>query len=912
MTINSEARVAGPFDGNDSTVSFPFTFKVFDSDEVRVVAETGAVETDLELGTDYTVTLNADQNAAPGGSVVLVAPLPTGTRLTLTSALEMLQPVDLTNQGGFYPRVINSALDRLTILLQQLASVVSRTLKFPLSDGPVGDLPGRSARAGTVLAFDEATGEPVAGPDIASVNGVVGALVAINTVSDNIVDVNTVAADIINVNTVAADIANVNTVAGSIVDVNTVAGNITDVTNFADVYYGPSATPPTTRRDGSPLQVGDLYFDTPADTLRVYDGAAWREAAGGSIAVQNFSGDGSTVAFTLDTAPASASLVQVFIDGVYQHRSTYSVSGTTLTFNVAPPTGTDNIEVTTTSVVPSDDVLRGELAAPGGVELIGGAYQAVDSIAALRLLDKTAAPQHAVVTGYYAAGDGGGGVYYLDAADTTTADNSGSVIVAADGARWKLTNTDAQFTAEQFGAVGDGVTNDQAAIQAALNALPAGGGTVLLRKRYVVDTDITLPANSRLCGTWSPFGAHPWPGVAVGTEVHTFTCTILLNPAASINMSAGSQLEMLSVLRKGMTVAEADSSLFAGTAIKAIGIPSLQMNGIRISHCQVIGFAQLAYFEETPRMEIEYVSGDNIAGLRFGTCYDVVRVKNCHMWPYSSDGIRPTLANYNRSGSAYYFATRNDIMQLEGLFSYGYYRGIHFGANIGTATVVNCHADGTALLANSIGFLIEGDCAYTTFVGCSSYSNDHGYWQTANAVDNITYTNCRAIGNLTQGWHIEQGNALLVNCLMAVSNKGITVQNASSSADIRNCSFASHTLVSIEASLNGTVRETGNKIDDTAPVGGWAIPVVAAADPLVLPQTGSLFSISGAATFGTLNNGWAGRQVTLVFQGIVTVNGGGNMQLSGGNTFTSKAGSTLTLVHTGAGGKWYEVCRAAN
>ena len=383
MTINSETRVAGPFDGNDSTVSFPFTFKVFDSDEVRVVAETGAVETDLELGTDYAVTLNADQNAAPGGSVVLAAPLATGTRLTLTSALEMLQPVDLTNQGGFYPRVINSALDRLTILLQQLASVVSRTLKFPLSDGPVGDLPGRSVRAGTVLAFDEATGEPVAGPDISSVNGVAGALVAINTVAVNIADVNTVATNIADVNavgqniadvnTVADNIAGVNTVADNIADVNTVADNITDLSNFSRVYYGPSATDPTTRRDGSPLQVGDLYFSTVTYAMRAYNGSAWSDSVSGAVTVQNLSGDGVQTQFPLNYAPESEVLTSVFISGVYQQKNTYALGGANgdvLIFNAAPPAGANNIEVVVSSLVPSDDKLRQELASSSGAGLI--------------------------------------------------------------------------------------------------------------------------------------------------------------------------------------------------------------------------------------------------------------------------------------------------------------------------------------------------------------------------------------------------------------------------------------------------------------------------------------------------------------------------------------------------------------
>jgi hypothetical protein len=57
------------------------------------------------------------------------------------------------------------------------------------------------------------------------------------------------------------------------------------------------------------------------------------------------SGDNSTVAFTLARAPISAQSVLVHISGVKQHASTYGVSGTTLTFSEAPPTGTNNIEV---------------------------------------------------------------------------------------------------------------------------------------------------------------------------------------------------------------------------------------------------------------------------------------------------------------------------------------------------------------------------------------------------------------------------------------------------------------------------------------------------------------------------------------------------------------------------------------
>jgi hypothetical protein len=65
-----------------------------------------------------------------------------------------------------------------------------------------------------------------------------------------------------------------------------------------------------------------------------------------------FSGNNTTVAFTLSRAPVSASAVIITISGVKQAASTYGVSGTTLTFSGAPPTGTNNIEVLHLGVQP--------------------------------------------------------------------------------------------------------------------------------------------------------------------------------------------------------------------------------------------------------------------------------------------------------------------------------------------------------------------------------------------------------------------------------------------------------------------------------------------------------------------------------------------------------------------------------
>lgn len=60
--------------------------------------------------------------------------------------------------------------------------------------------------------------------------------------------------------------------------------------------------------------------------------------------IYNATGTGSNVAFTLASAPNSENTTNVYVNGVYQQKNTYSVAGVTLTFSEAPPV-TSSIEV---------------------------------------------------------------------------------------------------------------------------------------------------------------------------------------------------------------------------------------------------------------------------------------------------------------------------------------------------------------------------------------------------------------------------------------------------------------------------------------------------------------------------------------------------------------------------------------
>ena len=67
--------------------------------------------------------------------------------------------------------------------------------------------------------------------------------------------------------------------------------------------------------------------------------AYYRTIGTGNSVVNQYTGNGSTVAFTLTTAPVSENNLLVYIDGVYQQKTDYTTAGVTLTMDTAPGNG---------------------------------------------------------------------------------------------------------------------------------------------------------------------------------------------------------------------------------------------------------------------------------------------------------------------------------------------------------------------------------------------------------------------------------------------------------------------------------------------------------------------------------------------------------------------------------------------
>ena len=84
--------------------------------------------------------------------------------------------------------------------------------------------------------------------------------------------------------------------------------------------------------------------------------AYYRTIGTGNSVVNQFTGDGSTTAFTVSTAPVSENNLLVYIDGVYQQKTDYTTSGTTLTMDTAPASGATIETVCSVGNITSADV----------------------------------------------------------------------------------------------------------------------------------------------------------------------------------------------------------------------------------------------------------------------------------------------------------------------------------------------------------------------------------------------------------------------------------------------------------------------------------------------------------------------------------------------------------------------------
>jgi hypothetical protein len=130
------------------------------------------------------------------------------------------------------------------------------------------------------------------------------------------------------------------------------AGTTTPKVTYTSFSGNTAHTNPIILDSAGRVPGGEIWLLTPPYKFALYTStdvliATYDNISGiGAVAyqVQNFTGTGSQIVFTLSSSSLGENFTSVYINGVYQQKNTYTVSGVTLTFSQAPPY-TSSIEV---------------------------------------------------------------------------------------------------------------------------------------------------------------------------------------------------------------------------------------------------------------------------------------------------------------------------------------------------------------------------------------------------------------------------------------------------------------------------------------------------------------------------------------------------------------------------------------
>ena len=153
MTVNTTNITSGPYTGNNTTDVYSYNFRVEDKTQVSVYeTDADGVETQLVVDTDYTVN---DLGNDAGGTITRAAGnLPDGYLWYIRSDYKDTQLTEFASQGGFLPAVHESAMDKITFLIQQLQDRLGRAVRVSDSypEAPIITMP--DPEAGKALVWN--------------------------------------------------------------------------------------------------------------------------------------------------------------------------------------------------------------------------------------------------------------------------------------------------------------------------------------------------------------------------------------------------------------------------------------------------------------------------------------------------------------------------------------------------------------------------------------------------------------------------------------------------------------------------------------------------------------------------------------------------------------------------------------
>ena len=376
MTVTS-ATTRNDYVASSGQTEFPYTFTALADTDIKVL-KNGVT---LSLGGDYTVTSIGE----PSGSVLLTSGATGGDAIAIYLDMPLQRTTNYQNSGDFLALDVNGDFDALWLALQQTTSGIDRTVRLSDSDPNIVsiELPLPDERAKKLLAFDSSGAvkiEPYLNNEVVLLdvqtetgNGTTTTYSLTQVVTDPLLLQ-------ISIDGLLQEVSSYSVSAGNVIfSVAPPLGAAIEIRGFLqkEIQTNTNLKASSFTGDGSTT---NFFLSEPAfvtNTFVYINGVyqfkntytvdskliTFSEPPPNSSGIEvisvaftkseiiiptelssnEFSADGSTTSFTLGSIAVKNNTF-VYVNGVYQVKSTYSVSGTTITFSEAPPSGA-SIEV---------------------------------------------------------------------------------------------------------------------------------------------------------------------------------------------------------------------------------------------------------------------------------------------------------------------------------------------------------------------------------------------------------------------------------------------------------------------------------------------------------------------------------------------------------------------------------------
>jgi hypothetical protein len=288
------------------------------------------------------------------------------------------------------------------------------------------------------------------------------------------------------------------------------------------------------------------------------------------------------------------------------------------------------------------------------------------------------------------------------------------------------------YSVTEFGAKGDGLSDDTAAFQSALDtAEKAGGGIVHVPTgKYLIQSHLVVPRNVTLEGIWRA----PQRGVPVDGGSTLLAVEGKGDPDGIpfITLRTGATLSGISVFYPEQIIA--DPPLPYPWTIRSCSqgdpISPGEADNCSIIHVTLINPYQAVDFG-TYATGRHYINGlyahALYRGLYIDQCYDVGRIENIHFWPFWDLNSDSPLWKFTQREGIAFTIGRTDGQMASNLFSIFYRVGMHFidsGRQPGSGVYTNCYMDVSpcaiqvdAVMANAGISFVNGMFMSTVEVG---------------------------------------------------------------------------------------------------------------------------------------------------------------------------------------------------